>query len=100
VEDSLSFLNLLTYSPYHTIEKDKLYPPMLIITSDHDDRVAPVHSYKFVAQLQSKAAKKNPYLLHVIEDSVHWGSSVLMEKRENKGLTYAFIFNSLEMSVR
>ena len=41
---------LIKYSPLHTIKTQK-YPSMFITTGDHDDRVVPAHSYKYVAEL-------------------------------------------------
>ncbi|MDR2763288.1 MAG: prolyl oligopeptidase family serine peptidase, partial [Planctomycetaceae bacterium] len=43
---------LLKYSPLHNIKSEVNYPAMLIMTSDHDDRVVPAHSFKFAAALQ------------------------------------------------
>ena len=42
--------NILKWSPLHTIKTAK-YPAMLISTGDHDDRVVPSHSYKYMAEL-------------------------------------------------
>jgi len=41
---------ILKYSPLHTIKTQK-YPAMLIETGDHDDRVVPLHSFKYAAEL-------------------------------------------------
>src|SRR6202008_130221 len=41
------FQVLRAYSPLHNIRKGIEYPPVLITTSDHDDRVMPGHSLKY-----------------------------------------------------
>ena len=39
------------YSPLHNVKPNVKYPPTLVMTSDQDDRVVPLHSYKFVAAM-------------------------------------------------
>ena len=41
-------------SPYHNIRSDVEYPAILVTTGDHDTRVIPGHSLKYIAQLQSE----------------------------------------------
>lgn len=41
---------------------------MLITTADHDDRVSPLHSFKFAAELQHKG---HPALLRVEKKAGH-----------------------------
>ncbi|HTZ45534.1 MAG TPA: prolyl oligopeptidase family serine peptidase [Jatrophihabitans sp.] len=43
---------LHAYSPLHNLRPGTAYPPTLVMTSDHDDRVVPAHSFKFAARLQ------------------------------------------------
>jgi len=44
---------LYAYSPLHNLRPGTAYPPVLLMTSDHDDRVVPAHTFKFGARLQS-----------------------------------------------
>lgn len=46
------FEYILKYSPVHNVQTEKPYPPVLLLTSDHDDRVVPLHSYKYISELQ------------------------------------------------
>jgi prolyl oligopeptidase len=65
--DSLDqFNNLYAISPIHNIATDKEYPATLVTTADHDDRVVPAHSFKYIATLQEKRPEnKNPLLIRV-----------------------------------
>jgi prolyl oligopeptidase len=69
-DDSIHFKNLYSYSPLHNISKQN-YPATFITTSDHDDRVVPLHSYKYAATLQEKNTGENPVLLSVETDAGH-----------------------------
>lgn len=74
------FTNLLSYSPYHNIDDKINYPVTLIITSDNDDRVPPLHSFKFAARLQNREAQKNPIYLQTLDNSGHYGKISTNEK--------------------
>ena len=68
------FDSLRAYSPYHNIDEKVNYPITLIITSENDDRVPPLHSYKFAARLQNREAQKNPIYLETFKNSGHSGN--------------------------
>ena len=81
VDEEADYKNILGYSPYNNIKEDVNYPTTLIITSDNDDRVPPVHSYKFAARLQNRKAQKNPIYLRTTEKAGHSGDSSTYEKQ-------------------
>ena len=49
-----TFFFIIRYSPIHNIQENQIYPHVLLVTADHDDRVVPSHSYKYIAELQYK----------------------------------------------
>ena len=57
---------LIKYSPLHNIKNAVKYPATLITTGDHDDRVVPSHSFKFISTLQAKASAKNPNIPYMV----------------------------------
>ena len=63
--DRADFAVLYGYSPLHRLVPGTNYPPTLICTGDHDDRVVPAHSLKFGAELQHCQAGDGPVLLRV-----------------------------------
>ncbi|KXK38367.1 MAG: prolyl oligopeptidase [Bacteroidetes bacterium OLB9] len=62
---------LRSYSPVHNVRQGVHYPATLVTTGDHDDRVVPAHSYKFIAELQSKQAGSNPVLIRIDKSAGH-----------------------------
>ena len=72
-EDAEAFRALLAYSPVHNVRTGTPYPPTLVVTQDHDERVTPLHSYKFAAALQAAQAGPAPILLQVQTSSGHGG---------------------------
>ena len=64
-DDPKEFKTLLAYSPYHNIKPGTAYPPTMVLTGDHDDRVFPGHSFKFAAALQAAQAGDAPVLTRI-----------------------------------
>ena len=64
-DDAQEFQALLRYSPYHNVKPGTRFPPVLITTGDHDDRVFPAHSFKFAAAMQAAQAGDAPVLIRI-----------------------------------
>ena len=64
-DDPKMFPALRAYSPLHNIKPGACYPPTLITTADHDDRVFPAHSFKYAATLQAAQGCANPILIRI-----------------------------------
>ena len=84
---------LLKYSPYHNIDPSKKYPPTLVFTGLHDDRVHPAHALKYVAKMREINA---PIYLRVETKSGHMGSSPETRLKERADLL-AFIYKTLNL---
>lgn len=97
VKDSLNFLYLKSFSPLHNIKEGVKYPKLLIMTSEYDDRVPPLHSYKFAAKLQNEASSENPVLLRVEKNAGHGGSRTYEKYIDKATDFYGFILNALEV---
>lgn len=71
VEEKEAFQILRSYSPYHNIREGGKYPPVLIETADHDDRVFPAHSFKYGARLQAAQGGDAPILMRIETKAGH-----------------------------
>jgi prolyl oligopeptidase len=69
--DAAQFKYLIRYSPLHNIKSGTCYPATLVTTADHDDRVVPSHSYKFIAALQAAQGCDKPVLIRVETQGSH-----------------------------
>ncbi len=65
------FEYLKSYSPVHNVVAGQCYPATMVITSDHDDRVVPAHSFKFGAELQKKQGCAAPVLIRIEKNAGH-----------------------------
>jgi prolyl oligopeptidase len=93
-DDPEEFKALYAYSPLHNIRPGVKYPPTLITTADHDDRVVPAHSFKYAATLQALASRENPALIRIETKSGH-GASSLTKQLEAAADIYAFVMHNL-----
>jgi prolyl oligopeptidase len=70
-ENPEQFKVLYSYSPLHNIIPGTQYPPTLVTTADHDDRVVPAHSFKFISSLQAAQSGDSPVLIRIQTKAGH-----------------------------
>ncbi len=70
-DEPQAFRWLSGYSPLQNLKKGVCYPPTIVTTADHDDRVVPSHSYKFAAELQRDQGCANPVVIRVETKTSH-----------------------------
>jgi prolyl oligopeptidase len=98
-EDPEEFQALLAYSPYHNIEPGVAYPPTLITTADHDDRVFPAHSFKFAAALQAAQAGPAPVLIRIETRAGHGLGKPTSKLIEEAADRWAFLTQVMDITV-
>lgn len=92
------FKNLYSYSPLNNIKEGVSYPATLVTTADHDDRVVPAHSFKFIATLQEKHKGSNPVLIRIETRSGH-GASSTTKRIDEISDKWAFMFYNMGVEV-
>ncbi|HOI49676.1 MAG TPA: prolyl oligopeptidase family serine peptidase, partial [Prolixibacteraceae bacterium] len=98
-EESEEMFNYLkAYSPYHNIQKGGKYPAVLVTTADHDDRVVPAHSFKYIARLQEYNAGKYPVLIRIETKAGHGAGKPTSKMIEEYTDLWAFTFHHLGMT--
>ncbi len=91
---------LLAYSPLHTVKEGADYPAIMVTTADHDDRVVPLHSFKYAAELQARVSDANPALIRIATNAGHGaGKPTAMVIQEYADL-WAFAFDKFGLSFK
>lgn len=96
-DDPDEFKTLLAYSPYHNVRQGTEYPPTMIITADHDDRVFPAHSFKFGAEMQWAQAGENPILMNIESKAGHGSGKPVAKIIDVFADQWAFLVKHLGM---
>jgi prolyl oligopeptidase len=90
---------LYGYSPYHNIKPGVKYPAVLVTTADHDDRVVPAHSFKYIARLQEYQAGKLPVLIRIDTKAGHGGGKPTAKIIDEYTDVWSFVFYHLGMKI-
>jgi prolyl oligopeptidase len=94
-DDPEQFGTLRAYSPLHNIRDGVAYPPTLVTTGDHDDRVVPGHSFKFAAALQAAQAGDGPIVIRIDTDAGHGVGKPVSKLVDERADVLAFLERSL-----
>ena len=97
-DNAEEFRALYAYSLLHNIRAGTQFPPTLILTGDHDDRVVPAHSFKFAATLQAAQAGDTPILIRIETQAGHGAGkppSKIIDEATDK---WAFLVQALGLT--
>lgn len=98
--------SLHRYSPLHNLPQAPRdgppYPAMLLLTADHDDRVVPLHTLKYVAILQYGVGRSpgqtQPLLVRVDTRSGHGAGKPTAKAILEDTHIFSFIAQTLGLS--
>lgn len=94
-DDSAQFQYLYKYSPLQNIRPGVNYPAIMATTADHDDRVVPAHSFKYIATLQDKYKGNNPILIRIETRAGHGAGKPTSKIIDEWTDIWSFIFYNL-----
>jgi prolyl oligopeptidase len=94
-DDKEMFPVLFGYSPLHNLKKGTAYPPTLIMTADHDDRVVPAHSFKFAAAMQEAQGGDAPVLIRIDVKAGHGAGKPTTKLIDDAADRWAFLLGAL-----
>jgi len=89
----------ISYSPLHSIKPGAKYPATLATTADHDDRVVPAHSFKFIATLQAAQAGPAPTLIRIETKAGHGAGKPTAKQIEERTDIFGFLVRELKIAL-
>jgi prolyl oligopeptidase len=98
-ENAEDFKAIYAYSPLHNLKPGVKYPPTLITTADHDDRVVPAHSFKFAATLQAAQAGAAPTLIRIETKAGHGAGKPTSKIIEEISDSWGFLVRVLDVKI-
>ncbi|HXJ89033.1 MAG TPA: prolyl oligopeptidase family serine peptidase [Candidatus Binatia bacterium] len=98
-DNAEDFKALYAYSPLHNLKPGTKYPPTMIATADHDDRVVPGHSFKFAATMQADQAGTAPVLIRIETKAGHGAGKPISKIIDQTADEWSFVAYNLGMNV-
>ncbi len=86
---------IYAYSPVHTVKENINYPATMVATADHDDRVVPAHSFKYISHLQDKQAGELPVLIKIDVKAGHGAGKSTTMFLDELADEYSFAFYNM-----
>lgn len=99
-DNPADFPYLFAYSPLHRLQPGVSYPATLVTTADHDDRVVPAHSFKFISALQNAQAGDAPVLIRIETKAGHGAGKPTTKTIEEAADKWAFLIEVLGLRSR
>lgn len=93
-DEEEAFHYLIKYSPVHNV-KPLEYPATLVMTADHDDRVVPAHSFKFISELQKNQKGDKPVLVRIEKKAGHGAGKPISKLIDESADFYSFLFYNM-----
>lgn len=93
-DEEEAFKYLVKYSPVHNV-KPVAYPATLVMTADHDDRVVPAHSFKFISELQRNQKGVKPVLVRIEKKAGHGAGKPISKVIDESADFYSFLFYNM-----
>ncbi|HET9766617.1 MAG TPA: prolyl oligopeptidase family serine peptidase [Thermoanaerobaculia bacterium] len=98
-DDAQEFQALYAYSPYHNLKPGTRYPAILATTADHDDRVVPLHTFKYMAALQAAQSGPAPVLVRIETRAGHGSGKPTDKILAEVGDQWAFLVKNLGITL-
>lgn len=94
-EDPEQFQAPVSYSPLHNVKPGTEYPPVMLTTADHGDRVVPARSLKFAAAMQAAQAGPAPVLIRIETRAGHGADTPTHKQIDEAADRLAFLSYAL-----
>ena len=96
-DDPNMWAYLKTYSPFHNVRPDGVYPQIYFFTSTKDDRVHPGHARKMAAKFEAYGL---PYYYYENMEGGHAGAANLNQTATMRALEFVYLARKLGNDVQ